>query len=192
MRDLPADHPVYNVAFKVDARAFPLRAVSNGPRLLMVHSPRDIAAAWQSRDEGPGRAKFELGVNLFVYAAGKRDLRNRLDPTHVADTPGEPPLGTLRVARVQYSGGWDPEPAAWQRMARLFRRRDTGAAVREFRALLKGLPETPEDAVPFRLVLDPGELQRGDYELSIDVVKENQFWLAEKGTTPRVIPVVIA
>ena len=76
--------------------------------------------------------------------------------------------------------------------ARLFRRSVKGEAVREFRALLEGLPETPEDAVAFRLVLDPGGLQRGDYELSIDVVKENQFWLAEKGTTPRVIPVVIA
>ena len=56
--------------------------------------------------------------------------------------------------------------------------------MREFRALLEGLPETAEDAVPFRLVLDPGELQRGDYELSIDVVKEDQFWLADKGATP--------
>ena len=76
--------------------------------------------------------------------------------------------------------------------ARLFRQSVKGEAVREFRALLEGLPQTPEDSVAFRLVLDPGELQRGDYELSIDVLKEDQFWLAEKGTTPRVIPVVIA
>ncbi len=76
--------------------------------------------------------------------------------------------------------------------ARLFRQSVKGEAVREFRALLERLPETAEDAVAFRLVLDPGELERGDYELSIDVVKENQFWLAEKGATPRVIPVVIA
>jgi MoaA/NifB/PqqE/SkfB family radical SAM enzyme len=76
--------------------------------------------------------------------------------------------------------------------ARLFQRSVKGEPVREFRALLEGLPETPEEAVPFHLVLDPGELQRGDYELSIDVVKESQFWLAEKGSTPRVISVVIA
>jgi hypothetical protein len=76
--------------------------------------------------------------------------------------------------------------------ARLFRRSVQSEAVREFRALLEGLPETAEDAVGFRLVLDPGELTRGDYELTIDVVKEDQFWLAEKGATPKVIPVVIA
>jgi hypothetical protein len=76
--------------------------------------------------------------------------------------------------------------------ARLFRRSVKGEAVREFRAVLEGLPETAEDAVAFRLLFDPGELTRGDYELSIDVVKEDQFWLAEKGATPTVIPVLIA
>jgi hypothetical protein len=57
---------------------------------------------------------------------------------------------------------------------------------------LAELPETAEDAVAFRLVLEAGELTRGEYELSIDVVKEDQFWLAEKGATPRVVPVMIA
>ena len=75
--------------------------------------------------------------------------------------------------------------------ARLFRPSVKGEAVREFRAPLERLPEAADDEVPFRLVLDPGKLERGDYELSIDVVKEHQFWLAEKGATPRVIPVVI-
>ena len=76
--------------------------------------------------------------------------------------------------------------------ARLCRPSVMGEAVREFRALLERLPETPEDTVAFRLVLDPEELQRGEYELSIDIVKEGQFWLADKGATARVIPVVIA
>ncbi len=75
--------------------------------------------------------------------------------------------------------------------ARLFRQSSKAAAVREFRAFLARLPVTAEDEVGFDLVLDPGQLERGDYELSIDVVKECQFWLAEKGATPRVIPVVI-
>ena len=75
--------------------------------------------------------------------------------------------------------------------ARLSRQSAEGEAVREFRALLGRLPETAEDEVAFRLVVDSEELERGNYELSIDVVKEYQFWLAEKGATPRVIPVVI-
>ena len=76
--------------------------------------------------------------------------------------------------------------------ARLCRPAGAGDSVREFRAHLERLPKGPDDTVPFRLVLDPEELQRGEYELSIDVVKEGQFWLADKGATATVIPVVIA
>jgi len=76
--------------------------------------------------------------------------------------------------------------------ARLFRQSAKSEAVREYRAPLERLPETAEDEVAFRMVFDPGELERGDYELSIDVLKEYQFWLAEKGTGPTIIPVVIA
>jgi MoaA/NifB/PqqE/SkfB family radical SAM enzyme len=75
--------------------------------------------------------------------------------------------------------------------ARLFQGSVNGHAVREFRAHLETLPASPEEAVPFRLVVDPGGLQRGTYELCIDVVKEDQFWMVEKGASPRVIPVTI-
>jgi hypothetical protein len=75
--------------------------------------------------------------------------------------------------------------------ARLFRQSAKGEAVREFRAVLERLPENADDGVAFRLLLGPGELERGDYELSIDVLKEDRFWMAEKGATPRIVPVVI-
>jgi hypothetical protein len=98
--------------------------------------------------------------------------------------------GTLRnTCGKLWPEGAGSEPL--QVGARLFRHSEKGGAVREFRALLERLPETAGAEVDFRLVLDPGELERGEYELSIDVVKEDQFWLAEKGATPRVIPVVI-
>lgn len=108
------------------------------------------------------------------------------------------PLGasTVLSGRVRNTCGkpW-PESANGEPLkigARLFRPSEQGEAVREFRAVLDRLPETQEDEVGFHLALDPGELERGDYELSIDVVKENRFWLVEKGATPTVIPVVIA
>jgi hypothetical protein len=41
-------------------------------------------------------------------------------------------------------------------------------------------------------VVDVRELLPGDYDLSIDLVKENEFWMAEKGAMPRVVPLVIA
>jgi hypothetical protein len=99
--------------------------------------------------------------------------------------------GTLRnICGKPWPEGAGGEPL--QLGARLFRPSATGESVREFRAFLERLPANTDDEVPFRLVLDLGELERGDYELSIDVVKESQFWLAEKGATPTVIPVLIA
>jgi hypothetical protein len=98
--------------------------------------------------------------------------------------------GTLRNA----CGKPWPEGAGGEPLrigARLFRQSAHDEAVREFRAHLERLPEA-DDEVAFRLGIDPAGLERGRYELSIDVVKEHQFWLAEKGATPTIIPVVIA
>ena len=124
-------------------------------------------------------------VEGFSYAIA-------VDADAVTLSPGGTAVlsGTLRnTCGKPWPNGAGGEPLRLG--ARLFRQ-SSEEALREFRAFLERLPETAEDAVAFRLVLDPGELERGAYELSIDVVKEQQFWLAEKGATPRVIPVVIA
>jgi hypothetical protein len=131
VKELAADHPVYNLVYKLeDAERPRLRGVSNGSRLLMVHSPTDIARSWQLRDQKTKAGLFRLGVNLFLYASGRRDLRNRLESPYVSD-PGAAPAaghGTVQVARVQYGGNWDPEPGAWRRFSRWFQRQ-TGTAI---------------------------------------------------------------
>jgi hypothetical protein len=119
---------------------------------------------------------YEIAVDADVVA---------LSPSHSAIV-----RGTLRNACGKpWPEGADGEPLRIG--ARLFRQSAHDEAVREFRAHLERLPETGDDEVAFRLGLDPEGLERGDYELSIDVVKEHQFWLAEKGATPRIVPVVI-
>jgi hypothetical protein len=135
---------------------------------------------------GAVRAALTLRIEAFSY-----EIAVEADALTLAPGGTAVLSGTLRNT----CGKPWPEGAGGQPLqlgARLFRPTVKGEAVREFRALLAGLPKTAEDSVPFRLLFDPGELTRGDYELSIDVVKEDQFWLADKGATPRVIPVVIA
>ena len=128
MKDLPADHELYKLVYKIDdAHRPPLKAVTNGSRLLMVHSPVDIARSWQLRDTKTYKGFFQLGVNLFLYTTGRRDLRNRLESTFVSD-PGDPVAGSVAVARLKYAGNWDPEPAAWPRFGRWFQRQ-TGTGV---------------------------------------------------------------
>jgi hypothetical protein len=117
----------------------------------------------------------------------------RVEASAVTLSPGRSAVlnGTLRnTCGKPWPDGAGAEPL--QVGARLLRRSANGEPVREFRALLERLPQTAEDEVAFHLVLDSADLERGDYELSIDVVKEYQFWLAEKGATPTVIPVSIA
>src|SRR5258706_10936553 len=94
-----------------------LRAMGTVSRLSWLHSLTDMAVSWQQRAERTQRTAFEMGVNLFVYAAGKADLRNRLDDRAIP-APNFAASSTIAIARLKYAGNWDPEPAAWGRFAR--------------------------------------------------------------------------
>ena len=120
LEDLAGDHAIYSVNYRLKDPKPTLQAVSNGARLLLVHSPTDLSIQWQQRSDRSGADTFRLGLNLFLYAAGKADLRNRLDSTYVQQPKGEG-MGRVEVARLKYDGNWDPEPGAWGRFGRLFR-----------------------------------------------------------------------
>jgi hypothetical protein len=87
----------------------------------MIHSPTDISKRWVAKGASADRAVYELGANLFVYSTGMQIPRNRLDTIYVDDLPGKPKV-TVPVARLKYEGDWDPEPWAWERERRMFRR----------------------------------------------------------------------
>jgi len=118
LADVPADHPIYSMLYTLEPRPA-LKMVSNGVRALMIHSSADLAMHWQQRATKTHTASFQFGVNLFLYAAGKSDWRNRL-VTLVISEPAAVHGGTIRVARLKDKGAWNPEPAAWPRYARWF------------------------------------------------------------------------
>lgn len=126
MEDVPPSHAIYSVLEAVKP-IVPLKMVTNGVRILMLHSPQDISKYWERRDSKMGERFFSLGLNLFVYAAGKQDFRNRLDKTYVAPVSAAP-AQRVKLARLQYAGEWDPEPYAWTRFANVFQRQ-TGYAL---------------------------------------------------------------
>jgi hypothetical protein len=113
--DLPASHSLFSALYKLEPTP-KLKAVSNGARLLLVHSPVDVASKWQLHDWRPNLNAYRLGADLFVYAAGRRDFRNRLDTAYVA-APPRPPTYTFNVARLRFTGDWNPEPFAWTRFS---------------------------------------------------------------------------
>jgi hypothetical protein len=131
LTDLPANHPLNTVLYKIEP-PIELKVVDNGVRLLMAYSPKDITKYWQVRDDKQHENEFRFGTNLFVYAAGKRELRNRLSSPYVSPPSVAPPNGTVAVARLKYEGNWDPEPGAWRRFANwMVRTTGTGVGVDE-------------------------------------------------------------
>ncbi|HEV8378554.1 MAG TPA: DUF4159 domain-containing protein [Tepidisphaeraceae bacterium] len=113
--DLRPDHEIYSIQYPMKTKP-PLKYVSNGSRILMVHSPQDLTTAWQVRDLTK-RPNFELAINLFVYATGKAELRNRLNSPYIADAAGKS-VRNVKIARVKYAGNWNPEPYSWERFSR--------------------------------------------------------------------------
>ena len=137
---LPDNHPIYSIQYKLGSHPL-LQGVGNGVRLLLVHSPGDLAQAWQQRSTKTQRDHFQLGMNVFLYAAGKPDLRNRLDSPFL---PPPPPTRAppVQIARISYDGNWDPEPAAWLRFSR-YLQWETGQPADVRAASIEELAKTP-------------------------------------------------
>jgi len=120
-RELPEDHPIYTseqykrATWKTKPS---LLGLSNGARELMLLFPTaDPAKGWQTQAFlGPDREPLsQLTTNLFLYAVDKQNLRYKGDTYLVKVNEKTKPSKTIKVARLQYSGNWDPEPGGWRR-----------------------------------------------------------------------------
>jgi hypothetical protein len=60
---------------------------------------------------------YQLPANVFLYAVDKQNLRLRGESHLVKLDSAKAASKTLRVARLQYDGNWDPEPGGWRRIA---------------------------------------------------------------------------
>jgi len=121
-RELPEDHPIYTseqykrAGWKIKPS---LLGLSNGARELMLLFPTaDPAKGWQTQAFlGPDREPLsQLTTNIFLYAVDKQNLRYKGDTYLVNVNEKAKPAKTIKVARLQYSGNWDPEPGGWRRL----------------------------------------------------------------------------
>ncbi|MCD4699497.1 MAG: DUF4159 domain-containing protein [Phycisphaerae bacterium] len=111
---LDRNHPIYDIHFKITQRG--LMGISNGDRLLAIHSPVEVSLGWQMNAHATKKDIFGLGANIYFYVTDKGSLRNRGVspwPAEKAFTPDE----TLKVTLVSYAGNYDPEPLAWKRFS---------------------------------------------------------------------------
>ncbi len=82
MVPLPASSPIFNIQYPINARQFPLAGLSNGERLLWVHSPVDLSAAWQTMATVTEGADFQLAENIDLYATGEKKPTTHLNFSH--------------------------------------------------------------------------------------------------------------
>ena len=116
--DLPPSHPLYSVDYRIGPIEN-LKAVSNGARILVLIAQTDLSQSWQMREAANHPQSLQFGTNLFLYAAGRRDLRNRLASNYLPPLSVDP-TAEYQIARLKYNGNWDPEPVAWDRFSRWF------------------------------------------------------------------------
>jgi hypothetical protein len=119
-RELPAGHPLFDQNYmRKNWRNPPqVQGLSNGARELMILIPTgDPARFWQISAVAGHEPAYELLANLFLYATEHRDLRTRGEPWLIVPQPNLTPPKSLKIARLQHEGNWNPEPAGWPRLA---------------------------------------------------------------------------
>ncbi len=121
LRDLPKDHPFITSNFKAGDLDVPVRGLSNGVRELAVILPKgDFPWRWQkSMGTVPAKSpEYALFGNILVNITGRTNLRYK-GSYHLEDLDASKPAVGVRwqIARIQYGGNWNPEPAAYTALA---------------------------------------------------------------------------
>ncbi len=118
MRTLPADHPIYmHEQFRGDdiKSKDKLLGLSNGVRELMIIPTVDWASAWQG-DRFASQDDFRLAANIYLYTVGRTSFPHG-GPGVVHPNKAVTAATTIKLARLDYAGNANPEPAGWQRLA---------------------------------------------------------------------------
>jgi len=94
-----------------------LWGVSNGGRLLAIHSPRELSLAMQlgtARKAGEPIFQLMTNIHLLTTDMGRLPRRGMRKPPKARPFK---PTAEINVALVKYKGNYDPEPLAWKHLA---------------------------------------------------------------------------
>jgi hypothetical protein len=121
-KELPESHPIYtNEQYnrKLWKTQLSVLGLGNGARELMLLIPAaDPGKGWQTQAFGGKEREplAQLMADIFLYSVDKKNLRNKGE-TYIV-TPGPSPASkTIKVARLEYAGNWNPEPGGWRRLS---------------------------------------------------------------------------
>jgi hypothetical protein len=125
-RELPADHPIYTRQqfLRKNWKNPPsVLGLSNGTRELMITLPgSDIARSWQQGEYKGKEEAFQIMNGIILYAVDRQNLKYK-GGTHVVRAEGNGGGGrAIKVARLEFAGNWNPEPAGWRRLAAILQK----------------------------------------------------------------------
>jgi hypothetical protein len=84
---------------------------------MLLIPQADAAKAWQMRTSRGKDEPFQLMANLFQYTIDKEQYRPKGETFAIIPDPKVKATRTVRVARLKYTGNWDPEPGGWARLS---------------------------------------------------------------------------
>jgi hypothetical protein len=124
-RELPAEHPIYTLQpfRRKDWKQPPsVLGLSNGTRELMIISPNlDFARYWQNGNYSGRPEAYQLMSCITLYAVDRQNLKYK-GGTHIVRADANAAAGRkIKLARVEYGGNWNPEPAGWARLANILK-----------------------------------------------------------------------
>jgi hypothetical protein len=117
-RPLPPNSPIYSEQTHLKQTRIRVKALSNGIREMMVLLEYgDPGRYWQKPPTIPNDESMQMGANIFLYAVDKTNLVTRGQTNVVVPSAVLKATHSVRFARLQYGGNWDPEPGGWLRLA---------------------------------------------------------------------------
>ena len=118
---LPENHVIYTgQQFQREKwkRKVNVSSMNNGVReLVIVLADSDAGKFWQTQAATGRPELFELAGDIILYSVDKRGFLRRGETHLVKADEKIKPTTTIKIARIEYSGRWNPEPAGWNRLA---------------------------------------------------------------------------
>ena len=123
--------------------------LSNGARELMLLIPQaDFSKYWQTQTHNGKEEAHELADDIVLYAVEKKGLMYRGDTYIIKRNDSIKAEKTLKLARLQYSGNWDPEPGGWRRLSNVLHNEYKIDMTSDAVELGKGLLKAGNDGYP--------------------------------------------
>ena len=104
---------------------------------------------------------YQLADDIVLYSVDTRVLAQKGETFTVAEDHKAPIARTIKIARLQYDGNWNPEPGGWRRLAALFHNdRKIALQVENIKLGDGKLSQPPADASPPALRPTPAQLRQ--------------------------------